>query len=597
MTAFQSGLSVESFAILMRSDRMYSLKSRSIKNIHVGMSVQRIMMLLMFLFFAIFLVMPMLMMFGQIFTDDFGNWVGLDNFREYFSNPLLYSSIGHSLLISFVTALSSTLLGLLYAYGITRTNMKGKRAYKYLALLPIFIPTMVHGMALIYLFGKTGLITTAFHLAGSVYGRNSIILALIVYCFPQAYMVLSVALDNADNRLYEASEVLGSTPARTFFKITLPSIRYGLINSFIACFTMSFTDFGAPEVVGGNYNVLATDIYREVIGQQKMSMGAVVGIILTIPALISFIIDLIMQKKNARNEVSSKATAYVAKSSKPRDLFYQIYCSLIVLCFLVLIGSVAFSAFVKRWPYDFSFTLEHFNFGAALHGTGIVSFVNSFKLAFGSAVIGTFLVFIFAYLIEKGKTFKKLGSACKFMATMPMALPGLVLGLGYIMFFNKTWIEIPFLNIAIENSFNGLYGTFIIMIFCTVIHLFSVTFVTATASLKKLDREYENVAESMSIPFWVVFFKVSLPMSINAILEIFNYFFVNSMVTVSAVVFLYTAKSKPASIAILNMDDNGDYAAAAAMSILIFLINIVVRTIYEVVNAFLHKRFDKWKTQ
>ncbi len=567
------------------------------KSLHIGNLVQKIMILLMFAWFFVFLIMPMIMMFGQIFTDDHGNWVGLGNFISYFSNPILISSIGHSLFISVITASVATGLGLLYAYGVTRTNIKGKKIYKYLALLPIFIPTMVHGMALIYLFGRTGLITNYLHIDIGLYGKTGIIMALIVYCLPQSYMILSVALDSADNRLYEAADVMGASPLRTFFRITLPSIRYGLINSFIVCFTMCFTDFGAPEVVGGSYSVLATDIYRQVVGQQKMSMGAVVGVVLTIPALISFIIDLVMQKKNARNELSSKAVAFQPKKSTGRDIFYQIFCTSVVGCFIILIATVALSAFVKVWPYDMSFTLKHFDFGAALHGTGIVSFLNSFKLSFGSAALGTFLVFIFAYLIEKGKNFRKLSAACRFLSTMPMALPGLVLGLGYIMFFNKQWIEIPFLHIAIKNVFNGLYGTFPIMIFCTVIHLFSVTFVTASTALKKLDREYENVAESMSIPFWQVFFKVSLPMSINAVLEIFMYFFVNSMVTVSAVVFLYTASSKPASIAILNMDDNGDYAAAVAMSILIFLINVAVRTIYEFVNSALSKKLGAWKNK
>ena len=560
-----------------------------------AMAVQRVLMLVMLGWFVVFLILPMLTMFGQIFSDDFGNWVGLQNFREYFSNPLLFSSIGHSLQVSLITATAATVIGLLYAYGITRTGIRGKQAYRYLALLPIFIPTMVHGMALIYLFGRTGLVTTRFGLDIGLYGRTGIILALIVYCLPQSYMVLSVALDSADNRLYEAAEVLGSSPLRTFFRVTLPSVRYGLINSFIACFTMSFTDFGAPEVVGGNFNVLATDIYREVVGQQKMSMGAVVGVILTIPALISFLVDLAMKKKNERNELSSKATAFVPKKSRGRDAFYQIFCTVLVLIFIALIGTVAFSAFAKRWPYDFSFTLSHFNFGAALHGTGVVSFVNSFKLSLGTAAIGTVLVFCFAYLIEKGKTMRGLGSLCRFLSTMPMALPGLVLGLGYIMFFNKPWLPIPFLGIEIANPFSGMYRTFSIMILCTVIHLFSVTFVTASTGLKKLDREYENVAESLGLPFWKVFFGVSLPMSIHAIMEIFIYFFVNAMVTVSAVVFLYTASNKPASIAILNMDDNGDYAAAAAMSILIFIINVAVRTIYEFVNVLVRKRLNRWK--
>lgn len=565
------------------------------RSFHIGNFVQGILVLLMFGFFFIFLIMPMIMMFGQIFSDDQGNWVGLQNFIDYFNNPLMMSSIGHSLSVSIITAACSTLIGLLYAYGVTRTRIRCKQAYRYLALLPIFIPTMVHGMALIYLFGKTGLVTTKLGIDIGLYGRTGIIMALMVYCLPQAYMILSVALDSADNRLYEAAEVMGSSSIRTFFRVTLPSIRYGLINSFIACFTMCFTDFGAPEVVGGSYSVLATDIYRQVVGQQKMSMGAVVGVVLTIPALISFLIDLAMQKKNARNELSSKAVAFTPSESKARDIFYQIYCSLICLVFIILILVVALSAFVNIWPSDMSFTLRHFDFGAALHGTGVVSFINSLKLALGAAALGTVLVFVFAYLVEKGKVFRKLCTCCKFLATMPMALPGLVLGLGYIMFFNKTWIEIPFLQIAVSNSFNALYGTFVIMIFCTTIHLFAVTYVTATAALKKLDREYENVAESMSVPFWEVFFKVSLPMSIHAVLEVFVYFFVNSMVTVSAVVFLYTASSKPVSIAILNMDDNGDYQAAAAMSILIFLINVVVRTIYEFAGARLTRHFGKWK--
>ncbi|MCQ2452428.1 MAG: putative 2-aminoethylphosphonate ABC transporter permease subunit [Oscillospiraceae bacterium] len=552
-------------------------------------------MLIMLGWFVVFLILPMLTMFGQIFTDDFGHWVGLKNFAEYFSNPLLFSSIGHSLQISLVTATCATLIGLFYAYGITRTNIRFKRAFRYLALLPIFIPTMVHGMALIYLFGRTGLVTTRLGLDIGLYGRTGIILALIVYCLPQSYMVLSVALDSADNRLYEAAEVMGASPVRTFFRVTLPSIRYGLINSFIACFTMSFTDFGAPEVVGGNFNVLATDIYREVVGQQKMSMGAVVGVILTIPALVSFILDLAMKKKNERNELSSKATAFVPKKSRARDAFYQIFCGAQVLCFILLILTVAFSAFAKRWPYDLSLTLNHFNFGAALHGTGVISFVNSFKLSLGTAAIGTVLVFSFAYLIEKGKTMRGLAGTCRFLSTMPMALPGLVLGLGYIMFFNKPWLAIPFLGIEVANPFSGMYRTFSIMILCTVIHLFSVTFVTASTALKKLDREYENVAESLGMPFWEVFFKVSLPMSVSALLEIFIYFFVNAMVTVSAVVFLYTAANKPASIAILNMDDNGDYAAAAAMSILIFIINVGVRTVYEFVNVLVRKRLNRWR--
>ena len=164
-------------------------KKARIKSIHIGNLVQRIMIIIMFAWFLIFLIMPMIMMFGQIFSDNQGNWVGLKNFADYFSNPLMLSSIGHSLTVSIVTALASTVIGLLYAYGVTRTRMKLKKMYRYLALLPIFIPTMVHGMALIYLFGRTGLITTKLGIDIGLYGKTGIIMALIVYCLPQAYMI------------------------------------------------------------------------------------------------------------------------------------------------------------------------------------------------------------------------------------------------------------------------------------------------------------------------------------------------------------------------------------------------------------------------
>ena len=240
-------------------------------------------------------------------------------------------------------------------------------------------------------------------------------------------------------------------------------------------------------------------------------------------------------------------------------------------------------------------TLKHFDFGSKLVGSGVISFVNSFRLSIGTAIVGTVIVFSTAYLIERAKPMAKIRSFCRFLCMMPMALPGLVLGLSYIMFFNKQWIDIPFIGISVSNSFNGLYGTMAIMILCNVIHMYSVTFVTATTAVKTLDREYENVADSMSVPFWTVFFRVSLPMSMAAVFEIFMYYFVNSMVTVSAIVFLYNTTNKPAAIAILNMDDNGDYAAAAAMSVLILLINIIVRLIYELVNVRLTKKIDRWK--
>lgn len=557
--------------------------------------VQKVLVIIMLCWFVIFLLIPIIMIFGKVVTNTAGEYVGLENFKDYFSNPLLRESILHSLCISLITAVGSTGLGLIFAYGITRTNMKFPTIYKYLGMFSLFLPTMVHGMALIYIFGTKGIVTQKLGIDIGLYGFPGIVMSEIFYTFPQAFLVLIVALQNADKRLYEAATVLGSSPFKRFFAVTLPGIKYGIINSFIVCFTLSFTDFGAPAVVGGNYSVLATDVYRQVIGQQNMSMGAVVGVFLTLPALLAFVIDSIMKKKSQSEELSTKAVAFEPEKSTLRDVIYQILCTLIILCILVLIMAVLVSAFATQWPNNLEFTLKHFNFQEKLMGSGVISFVNSFKLAGLTAMIGTVFVFVTSYLIEKGEVFPRLRSFCRFMSMLPMALPGLVLGLSYIIFFNKEWIDIPFLGISIENSFHGIYQTLAIMVFCNIIHMYSVTSITANTALKKLSNEYENVAASMSVPFWKVFFHVTVPMSLTAILEIFMYYFVNSMVTVSAIVFLYTPANKPAAIAILNMDDNGDYASAAAMAILILLINIIVRIGYEIVNKVLEKKIEAWK--
>ena len=215
------------------------------------------------------------------------------------------------------------------------------------------------------------------------------------------------------------------------------------------------------------------------------------------------------------------------------------------------------------------FTLENFNFNPSTGG--IQSYMNSLKMSIVTAICGTVFVFVYAYFIERGKCFPVLKNAGRILSSLPLALPGMVIGLSFIFFFNQK-----------NNPLNFVYGTMIILVLANMVHFYSVPFVTASSALKKLDREYENVAESLKVPGWKTFCKVVVPMSLPAVLEIFMYYFMNSMVTVSAVVFLYSARFKVASIAITHMEEAGDIAQAAAMSLLILLINVAVRGIYEI---------------
>lgn len=556
--------------------------------------IQRVIILLSVICFVIFLVLPVLMIFSNVVQDSKGNYVGLQNFRDYFANPSLLTAIGNSLKVSVIATVISVSTAFMLAYGMNRTAIKCKAVYKYIAMLPLFVPTMVHGLALTYLFGKKGIITSM-GIDFPVAGELGIIIAEVIYTLPQAYMVLMVALDSTDYRLYEAASAFGSNPVRSFFTITLPGAKYGIISAATLCFTLSFTDFGAPQAIGANYPVLSTSIYKYVVGQQNFQMGAVIGVLLTIPAVISFAIDRITAKKAANNEISSKAVAFKITPSKGRDIFYQIFCTVVSLLILSIFLAVFTIAFIKRWPYEKVFTLDHFNFSRKLLGSGISTFVFSIKMAALTAVIGTAIVFVTAYMVYKSRPFPALRKTVHFFAMLPMALPGMVVGLAYIMFFNKPYFDINFLHIRIMNSFGGLYQTMWIMVIANIVHMFSATYITASTALRKLDKEYENAADSMNIPFYRIMGGVSLPMSITAVLEIAQYFFLNSMTTISALVFLYSPQSKPAALSLVSMEDNGDFESAAAMSLIIFACNVGMRIIYEIVNRTVVKRMNRWK--
>ncbi|WP_223590559.1 putative 2-aminoethylphosphonate ABC transporter permease subunit [Neobacillus bataviensis] len=566
--------------------------------------LHKILIILVLLGLLVGIVLPLFQLF-LVSLQKNNEYVGLANFIHYFETPSLVQSMYNTLSVSLLTGVISVALAFFYAYALARTNIRWKSFFKYIAFLPLFAPTMMHGISLIYLFGNKGVITTGFfgfiekitgvNLAIDIhlYGKVGIVISEVIYTFPQAFLILMVAIAVTDFRLYEAAETLGAGKMKKFFTVTIPSLKYGLVSAFFVAFILSFTDFGAPKVVGGQYNVLATDIYKQVVGQQNLSMGSTVGIILIIPALIAFIADRIIQRKQSAS-FSSKSVSYKIKKNPLRDRFYFGYCLIISAGVLALIGAVLAAALVKVWPYNFSLTLDHLTF-KNVAGNGLEPYFNSIFVSFITAVSGTIIIFAGAYLIEKSRFMKATRQFSYFLSILPLALPGLVIGLAYIFFFNKPDFEIPFIGLNVVNPFHSLYGTFTIIVIANIIHFYSVNLITATTALKKLDKEFEPVSESMNIPFYKTFMSVTVPMSLPAILEMGIYLFVNSMTTISAVIFLYTADTKLASISIVNMTDAGDTAPAAAMSFLIVLTNILVRVLYEFATKKIRNRTQAWQ--
>ncbi|TQK62603.1 iron(III) transport system permease protein [Brevibacillus sp. AG162] len=556
---------------------------KEMTSIFDGKAMQKWLIALVVLGLSASVLLPLGQLFSKAFYNKNGQFIGLDNFVTYFSTPALAGSLNNTLYISTMTTLIAVTLAFLFAYALTRSGIRGKRVFRAIALLPLFAPTMMHGIALTYLFGNQGLVTTGifgllpFQWNIDLYGPVGIILAEIVYVFPQAYLILAVSLAFADYQLYEAADTLGANHWRKFFVVTIPSVKYGIVSACFVCFTLSFTDFGAPKVVGGQFSVLATDVYKQVIGQQNMTMGATVGLLLIIPALVAFVVDRIVERKQ-HAAVTAKSKPYRIKENRLRDLFYFILCVSVSGFLLLLMAAVVLASFIKVWPYNLTLGFDHYDF-SNVAGEGIEPLWNSILVALLTAVIGTAVTFITAYTIEKSQVWKGLRQAGYFLSILPLALPGMVIGLAYIFFFNDP-----------SNPFHGMYGTIWILILANVIHFFAVGFITATSALKKLDPEFEQAAESMGISQTKLLWRVTIPVCMPAIVEMTVYFFINSMVTISAVVFLYAADFKLASVSIVNMDDAGDVAPAAAMSVLIVGLNIIARAGAEWIASKLRKR-------
>jgi len=549
------------------------------------------------LFLLVGVVFPLYSMIIRSLQDSDGQWIGLTNYIKYVNTPSLVTSLLNTFKMAITTAILSVVLGFIYAYALTRTAMPGKFIFRILGILPLYIPPLANGIGLIYLFGNNGLVTKGFFglLPGwdiGVYGFNGIVLGEFLYCFPQAVVILTTALSLTDARLYEAAEVLRTHPVRTFFTVTIPSIKFGLMSAIFVCFTLAFTDFGVPKVVGGDFNVLAIEIYKQVIGQQNFSMGATISVFLLVPTILAFVIDRIVQRRQTAL-VSAKSVPLQPKSNPQLDWSILIVCALIAGFSVIVFLTIILASFVKVWPYDFSLTFKNYDFNA-VGGGGYGAYWNSILMSLYTAIFGTIAVFIGAYLVEKGKNWQWLRTINYFLSTVPLALPGLVLGLSYVFFFNKQLWPIPATNVALINPFNWLYGTMAILVLCNVIHFYTVCFLTATTSLKQIDPEFESVSAAMQVPFYITFWRVTVPLSLPAILDIGIYFFINAMVTISAIIFIYPANIPLAAVAIINMDDAGDTAPAAAMSALIVCTSIGVRLIYSYLTKGLHRRTQAW---
>lgn len=524
--------------------------------------------------------LPLWALLVKGFEDADGRFIGLANYAAYFATPALFNSALNSFEVAVATTLVVVPLAFLYAYALTRTVLPLRWLFQGISLIPIFAPSLLPGIALIYLFGTQGFFKGL--IGGEIYGMKGIVIAQIFYCFPHAVLILTTALRTADARLYEAADALGASKLRVFLTVTLPGAKYGVVSAAMVVFTMVITDFGVAKVIGGNFNVLATDVYKQVIGQQNFSMGAVVGMVLLAPAALAFAVDRLVQRKQVAL-LTARAVPLEPKPKFARDAFFTLFCCVVSIGILAILGMAAWGSLIKYWPYNLSLTLANYDF-EKYDSTGWDSFYNSVYMAAGAAVFGTVLTFVGAWLTERTKGFGAVRGLVQLLAFLPMAVPGLVLGLGYIFFFN-----------ARGNPLNFLYATMAILVINTVAHFYTVGHLTATTALKQIDPEFEAVSASLKVPVWRTFLRVTVPICLPAILDIAIYLFVNGMTTVSSVIFLYSPDTKLASVAALNIEEAGTTAAAAALCLVIVATSAGVKALHLVADHFLFARLQHWR--
>lgn len=529
----------------------------------------------------LFVLLPLSAIFVKALQDRAGAFVGLEQLLRVVREPRIAAAAWNSIQIAVMTAVLVLPAAFIFAFALTRSRIAAKPVFRLIALLPLLTPSLMPAISLVYLFGTQGLLRGWLG-EQTIYGPLGIVLGEVFNTFPHAVLIMTAALSVADARLYEAATAMGASPLRRFMTITLPNARYGLVSAATLVLTLVVTDFGVPKVIGGQFNVLALEAYKQVLGQQNFNHGAVIGLLLLLPALLSFAVERRVSRRQ-QAAMTGRSVQYRPKPNATRDIPLLLACGLTAVFMLALVGVAIAAAFIELWPYKLQFSLVHFDFDQQ-DGGGWLAFRNSLTLSLLTALAGSALIFLNAYLMEKQPAARAALPLMRFAAIVPMAVPGMVLGLGYVFFFNTP-----------GNPLHALFGGMAILVASAVAHFYTTGHLALSTSLRQIDGEIEAAARTLGRPWWTCCLRVSLPIVLPSLLNVFRYLFVSSMTTVSCVIFLYNADTVLASVAVLNMDDAGDTAAAAAMATLIVATSAAVSLVLNALGWWCERRTQAWR--
>ncbi|MDO4492661.1 MAG: iron ABC transporter permease [Clostridia bacterium] len=521
---------------------------------------------LLITFLTLFILYPLAMLLVDSFVGE-GSALTLDNFKRIFKLPTFNTAISNTMKIGFTVGIFSTLIGLLFAY--VEVYLKMNRVtgglFRVVSLLPVVSPPFVLSLSMIMLFGKAGIITR--HLLGiydnSVYGFWGIVIVQTLTFFPVCYMMLKGLLKNIDPSLEEAARDMGASRWRVFMNVTLPLLLPGLGNAFLVTFIESIADFANPMIIGGSYDTLATTIYLQITGAYDKAGAASMAVVLLAITLLMFAVQkYYLEAKTAATLTGKASRARMLIEDKSVKIPLTIFCTVVAAFVILMYACVPVGAFFPTWGRKFfPLTTKWFNLVFTRY-KGFKAFGDSFMLSLIAAPITALLSMIISYLVVK-RNFRGKGFI-EAVSMLAMAVPGTVLGVGYIRGFSGGVFHTGFLQ--------GLYGTGLILIIVFVVRSLPTGTRSGISALRQIDKSIEESAYDMGADSFRVFTTVTLPLIKDSFLSGLVTAFVRSITAISAIILLVTPEFLLITVQINEFAEKGEYSLACAFATLLILI-------------------------
>ena len=512
--------------------------------------------------FCVFLIYPVVRLLLKSFVGTDGATLAF--YKEVLTERGFLRALGNSFKVAGASAFITTVMAFFLSYTIHYTNAPAivKKLIRGVATLPMLLPTLTYGFAIIYSFGKQGLLTRLFgHQLFEIYGFNGLLLGYVIYTLPVSFMLIHNTMGYIDKKYMVVSRLMGDGALQTFyitgFQPLLGTLAAALIQSFFLC----FTDFGIPASVGGKYEVIASVLYTQMLGSvPDFSKGSVVAMMMLIPSIVSILFLNYLEKYNIRY---NKISPMELKKNHIRDTVFGGLSLALCVMVLSIFAVIFLIPFVSDWPYQLSFSFDHVK--AVLFDEGLSSvYKNSLFVAFLTACAGTLVSYGAAIVTARSTVSAKIKRVIEYIALVTNTIPGMVLGLAFLFAFSGT----------------SLQSTFFILILCNVIHFFSTPYLMMKSSLEKMNASWETTAMLMGDHWIQTIIRVVTPNAFSTIIEVFSYYFINAMVTVSAVIFIAGARTMVITTKIKELQYYNKFNEVFVLSLLMLATNLVVKAVF-----------------